>query len=112
MLAGADIVAWEHFYAVVAQAPHLRPMRLPAHERADRIFYMWRIADFLIFLPLVILLGICLVPVWLLPRRNSQRVPPFANPVVLFCLPLFRRDNCGHNTTSGLVSRVRGLETA
>jgi hypothetical protein len=26
-----------------------------------------------IFLPLVILLGICLVPIWLLPRRNLQR---------------------------------------
>jgi hypothetical protein len=27
----------------------------------------------LVFLPLIIALGICLLPIWLLPRRNFQR---------------------------------------
>ena len=31
----------------------------------------------LVFFPLIIALGICLLPIWLLPRRNFQRGPDY-----------------------------------
>jgi hypothetical protein len=31
----------------------------------------------LVLLPLIIALGICLVPIWLLPRRNFQRAQDY-----------------------------------
>jgi hypothetical protein len=31
----------------------------------------------LVLLPLIVALGICLVPIWLLPRRNFQRAQDY-----------------------------------